>query len=380
MANLEHLAMLASGVQVWNAWRRENRAILPDLREADLGKSDLRWANLREADLRGANLSRADLRESDLRWANLLRGDLRNAVFANADVSGANLRGANAIGASLQETNLGGANVGGANLSRASLERANLSGMNANYAGGDVNWANPGGANLREADLALANLTGAQLGNTIFAGTRLRDAVGLDLCRHVARSYLDYHTLAESGSLPVSFLRGCGLSDKYIEFLPSLLLEAIRFYSCFISYSSKDEEFAQRIWGDLQNKNVRCWYAPEDLKIGDKFQERIEDSIRLHDKLLIVLSAASVNSSWVEREVQAAREREDRSGKPVLFPIRVDDSVMNATKAWAADLRRTRHIGDFTRWQDHASYQKAFERLLRDLKAENAPKSASVSE
>jgi hypothetical protein len=46
---------------------------------------------------------------------------------------------------------------------------------------------------------------------------------------------------------------------------------------------------------------------------------------------------------------------------------------MNTIKAWAADLRRTRHIGDFTRWKDHDSYQKAFERLLRDLEAEVAP-------
>jgi hypothetical protein len=43
---------------------------------------------------------------------------------------------------------------------------------------------------------------------------------------------------------------------------------------------------------------------------------------------------------------------------------------MESKKAWAALIRRTRHIGDFTRWKDHDSYQKAFERLLRDLKAE----------
>ena len=29
-----------------------------------------------------------------------------------------------------------------------------------------------------------------------------------------------------------------------------------------------------------------------------------------------------------------------------------------------------RHIGDFTQWQDHDVYQQAFDRLLRDLKAD----------
>ncbi len=42
---------------------------------------------------------------------------------------------------------------------------------------------------------------------------------------------------------------------------------------------------------------------------------------------------------------------------------------MNTDQAWAASLRRTRHIGDFQNWKDHDAFQKAFERLLRDLKA-----------
>jgi hypothetical protein len=72
----------------------------------------------------------------------------------------------------------------------------------------------------------------------------------------------------------------------------------------------------------------------------------------------------------VEKEVETAFERERREKRAVLFPIRLDPDVMETSEAWAADIRRTRHIGDFTAWQDHGSYMKAFERLLRDLKAE----------
>jgi hypothetical protein len=108
------------------------------------------------------------------------------------------------------------------------------------------------------------------------------------------------------------------------------------------------------------------------LKIGDRFPERIEESIRLYDKLLLVLSESSVNSRWVEREVRAAFEKEERPPeRTVLFPIRVDDAVMDTNKAWAADIRRSRHIGDFREWKEHDSYRKALERLLRDLRAES---------
>jgi len=45
---------------------------------------------------------------------------------------------------------------------------------------------------------------------------------------------------------------------------------------------------------------------------------------------------------------------------------------METEQAWAASIRRNRHIGDFTNWKDHDNYKRAFERLLRDLKAEAA--------
>ena len=157
----------------------------------------------------------------------------------------------------------------------------------------------------------------------------------------------------------------------------SLAANPIEFYSCFISYSSQDDEFAWRLHADLQQANVRCWFAPEDLKIGDKFRTRIDESIRLHDKLMVILTEHSIRSPWVEEEVEAALERERKqSGKLVLssppWPIRLDDAVTETDQAWAASLRRTRHIGDFRHWKDHDGFKKAFERLLRDLKAGEA--------
>jgi hypothetical protein len=93
--------------------------------------------------------------------------------------------------------------------------------------------------------------------------------------------------------------------------------------------------------------------APEDLKIGEKFRSRIDESIRIYDKLLLVLSRNSIRSPWVEKEVEAAFELERRENRIVLFPIRLDDEVMQTSESWAADIRRTRHIGDFTKWENH---------------------------
>lgn len=148
--------------------------------------------------------------------------------------------------------------------------------------------------------------------------------------------------------------------------------QGAEFYSCFISYSNRDREFAEQLHTDLLKIGVRCWFAPKNLKIGDRFRDKIDESIRLYDKLLLILSENSVSSAWVGDEVEAAFDRENKEGCTILFPIQIDEAITASVKAWAATIRRTRHIGDFTRWKEHDSYLSAFERLLRDLKAEVA--------
>src|SRR5947209_8517368 len=84
------------------------------------------------------------------------------------------------------------------------------------------------------------------------------------------------------------------------------MMQPIVYHSCFISYSHKNEDFTKRLYADLQSHGVRCWFAPEDLKIGEKWRDRIDEAIHVHDKLLLVLSQHSVASVWVEREVEAS--------------------------------------------------------------------------
>jgi hypothetical protein len=98
----------------------------------------------------------------------------------------------------------------------------------------------------------------------------------------------------------------------------------------------------------------------------------------LYDKLLLVLSKNSVESQWVEKEVETALETERRQKRPVLFPIRLDEAVIETEQAWAADVRRMWYIGDFRNWKNHDQFRKAFDRLLRDLKAENKAKVTSA--
>jgi len=88
MANQEQLEILAQGVAAWNAWRKKNPDVRPDLGEAEFSGADLQNANLKWAKLQGANLQGTNLRDANLRDVNLKDANLANADLSNACVSG----------------------------------------------------------------------------------------------------------------------------------------------------------------------------------------------------------------------------------------------------------------------------------------------------
>jgi TIR domain/Pentapeptide repeats (8 copies) len=318
MADQEQIELLEKGKEVWNNWRREHPQDQLDFMDAILEYHDLNGF-----DLSGARLMNADLIEADL-----TNTDLSHAVLINANLTEADLNGTDLSHAILINTNFSHATLNGANFSHAMM----------------------GQTHLNDVDLHAVK--------------------GLETVVFNSAPHISIETLYRSrGIISDIFLRNAGVPDDFIVYIRSIVNQPIEFYSCFISYSSHDSEFAEQLHADLQFYGVHCFFAPEDLKIGDKIRPRIDESIRTYDKLLLVLSQYSVSSKWVEFEVEAAMDKE-REGKPhVLFPIRLDDTVMDSTTAWAAHIKRTRHIANFSKWKVHGEYNKSFSRLLRDLKA-----------
>lgn len=334
MALLDHVQILDEGVDVWNKWRISQPEIRPNLSQ---------WKF--EGDLSGVNFQGTNLSGADLTGANLSRANLHGANLASANLSGANLRDANLHAAQLIDTKLRGAELDGADLTGSTFSLADLSGTSFEC---------------------------VRTFRTIFSYVDLSEVKGLETVIHKGPSDIGFGAIyLSSGNIPEVFLRGCGMPESLIVQIPALVaaMQPIQFYSCFISYSSRDQKFAERLYADLQSKGVRCWYAPHDLKIGEKIRVGIDESIRVHDKLLLILSKNSIESEWVEKEVETAMEKERRQKRTILFPIRLDDAVNKVEGGWAADVRRSRNIGDFRRWKSHDVYSKSFERLLRDLQA-----------
>ncbi len=367
MANEEHLKILKQGKEIWNRWREEHPDAQPDLSRANLNMLDLGGTILignvfRRAMLIKGFFDQMDLSEAPSRLPDLIGANLSGANFSGAQLSVADLSVADLSTANLTNADLSGTDLHAADLSRADLSQANLR-----------------GTNLSGANLYGANFSRAEVGGTVFTNLDLSVAKGLDTAVHHYRSEISISTLINShGQIPESFLRGCGVPDTFITYMASLTGKAFEYYSCFISYSAKDQAFAERLYNDLQGKGVRCWFAPEDMEGGKKVYDQIDQAIRVHDKLLLVLSEHSIGSQWVMTEIRRTRKAELRDKRQKLFPIRLVG--MDTLKEWECfdadtgkDLAvevREYHIPDFSNWENHAAYQPAFDRLLRDLKAE----------
>ena len=237
----------------------------------------------------------------------------------------------------LHQMRLSGCNLASADLSGASLFRVDLSGAILNRAllrGADLT-----GTIFRESDLGEADFTDAILGHTVFAEVNLATVKGLETVKHIGPSSVGIETLDKSrGAVPDLFLRGAGLPENFIAYARSLIAAPISFYSCFISYSTKDQDFADRLFADLQLRGIRCWFAPHDIQAGRKIHEQIDESIRTYDRLLLVLSEHNMSSNWVQTEIAMALRKERRGNRQTLFPVSLVPSDRVRQRMHSGDL------------------------------------------
>ena len=93
----------------------------------------------------------------------------------------------------------------------------------------------------------------------------------------------------------------------------------------FLSHSSLDKPFVTRLAIDLLKSGIPVWLDKWEMDTGDSLLGSIVDGISDSTRLILVLSKNSIESSWVEREIMIALEKEERAGGTFLLPARLDE-------------------------------------------------------
>ena len=348
---------LRAGSRVWTRWRTEH-AGLPDLRGADLQRLDLSGFDLSRCNLHGANLGAAVLDDARLQHCDLVAARLGSASLRRALLHGANLR----------KTVLYRADLSEAVLTQCHLHRATLDGACLQHA--DLQFAT-----LSRCTLAGTDLRGARLGGTTISGCDLSRAKNLRRLVHLRPSALATDVLEPSARpLPDDFLIGCGVSEGFVE--ATRRPSAQTYFSAFISYNHRDRRFARKLFEGLRTQGIRCWLDDHEMAIGADIRDEIDSAIDINDRVLLCCSRHSLESYWVDKEIERALAKEqrlwqtERRRAACILPLDLDGYLFDGWQdSRSADIRN-RVAADFRGWQRRpAVFEDGLQRVTRSLAA-----------
>jgi len=320
MANQEHVEILKQGVDVWNKWRKENTRFNPNLSSI----------NLNGRYLSGANFTSTDFSHSIVSNANLSNCNFSHSFLFDTDFSNSNL-----------------------------------------------SFSEFFGCYFLGSKLINSNLKNCQISYCSFLDVNIDNAINLGSIRVSIKSNIDLSTIRNNKNITNEFLLKIGLPQNYIDYLPSFYENPINMYSTFISHSWNDKEFARKLYEALIKKGVQVFFDEKNLKPGDDLYKGIDKGINVYDKMILVCSRASLNESWwVDKEINRilAKERKyhKEHGLDLLIPITVDDEIFKWDGAKTEDIRN-RVIGDFTKWEDDAEFEKSLNLLVDALNVDRKP-------
>lgn len=96
----------------------------------------------------------------------------------------------------------------------------------------------------------------------------------------------------------------------------------------FISYSSKDKVFVEKLSTILVENRVGVWLDKWEMKPGDSLIDKIQNGLEDSSYLLVVLSKHYVESEWCRKEQNAGLMKEIDSKKVVVIPILLEDCTI----------------------------------------------------
>lgn len=92
-------------------------------------------------------------------------------------------------------------------------------------------------------------------------------------------------------------------------------------HEVFISYSSKNAEYANAVHEKLDSEGIKCWIDTNNIRTATNFAQEIIDGLNEAKVIVLIYSKDSDDSKYVYREIETAFE----SNKHIV-PLKIDDT------------------------------------------------------
>lgn len=131
-----------------------------------------------------------------------------------------------------------------------------------------------------------------------------------------------------------------------------------RYHGIFLSHTSLDKPFVRRLKAALNERGVDdVWVDEAEIMVGDSLTQKIEEGLTKTRYFGVVLSPRSIQSRWVKKELEAAMNRELKTGSVVVLPLLYE-------KCELPPFLEGKLYADFT---SESAFAESLEKLLRRL-------------
>ena len=115
-------------------------------------------------------------------------------------------------------------------------------------------------------------------------------------------------------------------------------------YDVFISYSSADRVWAERLSQDLTSKQLRIFRDTERLQGGERWAPQLIAALKASRHLLVLWSEEAKASNWVQQELNRFRQMVDPDALGLLSGRRIFAVLMDEAADPASDIHSYREI------------------------------------
>ena len=253
---------------------------------SDMNLSVLNNINVHYLKIENCNLLNIKIDNSKLKSSEFNNNIFKNGEIDNSDISDSKLKNNK-----FKKFNITNSNLTNSNLKHNYFERSN------------IQHSDLSGADFFDSELYNLNLIDSVLNKTNFTNAKLLNI----------KVYLE--EIYKAKLYPFQLTDG------------SLMIERKNKIRIFISYSHQDKKIVDQLAESLSERSINVWVDSKDILPGDSLIRKIKEAIDSSQYVCAILSNSSINSKWVQEELDIAINQQIAIGKVKVVPIIIESGL-----------------------------------------------------